>query len=240
MFHFPPLRLKMNGSTERSEKMNVVFLGGGSIRLLPLIRGIFSASPGAFQNGAIRLVDRELDRAEAVGKLILACPEYEQVGCQVVWTDDLDSVLPGTDVVYLTMAAKREPSESQSWFLGNRYGFVAGDNLSVAGAFLSLRLGRTILNIARKMERHCPGALMLIFPNPVAVYSHLVNTQTRIRALGICGGFNNHKWDLSRLTGRDVFDPEWQVVAAGSIIFPSFCADRKPGGTCIRKSCRNT
>ena len=133
--------------------MNVVFLGGGSRRLLPLIRGIFSAVPAAFQNGEIRLVDRALDRAEAVGKLILACPEYMKVGCRVVWTDDLDSVLPGTDVVYLTMAAKREPSESESWFLGNRYGFVAGDNLSVAGAFLSLRLGRTILNIARKMEQ---------------------------------------------------------------------------------------
>ena len=195
--------------------MNVVFLGGGSIRLLPLIRGIFSASPAVFQNGTIRLVDRETGRAEAVGKLIMACPEYAKVGCRVLWTDDLDSVLPGTDVVYLTMAARREPSQSESMFLGNRYGFVASDNLSVTGAFLSLRLGRTILNIARKMERHCPGALMLIFPNPVAVYSHLVNTHTRIRALGICGGFNNHKWDLSRLTGRDDFDPQWQVVAAG-------------------------
>ncbi|MBO4647240.1 MAG: hypothetical protein J5806_03690 [Lentisphaeria bacterium] len=92
---------------------------------------------------------------------------------------------------------------------------MASDNLSVTGAFLSLRLGRTILDIARKMERHCPRAMMLIFPNPVAVYSHLVNTHTRIRALDICGGFNNHRWDLSRLTGRNAFDPQWQVVAAG-------------------------
>ena len=195
--------------------MNVVFLGGGSLRLLPLIRGIFSASPDIFRNGTIRLVDREVGRAEAVGKLIMACPEYAQVGCQVVWTDDLDSVLPGTDVVYLTMAAQRVPSQSQAMFLGNRYGFVSSDNLSVTGAFLSLRLGRIILNIARKMEQHCPNALMLIFPNPVAVYSHLVNTHTRIRALGICGGFNNHRWDLSRLTGCNGFDPQWQVVAAG-------------------------
>ena len=43
--------------------MNVVFLGGGSLRLLPLIRGIFSASPDVFRNGTIRLVDREVARA---------------------------------------------------------------------------------------------------------------------------------------------------------------------------------
>ena len=152
--------------------MNVTFLGGGSLRILPLIRGIFAVSPAAFQNGEIRLVDRELSRAEAVGKLILACPEYAKAECRVVWSDDLDSVLPGTDIMYLTMGARREPSWSESFFLGNRYGFITTDNLSVNGAFLSLRLGRTILDIARKMEQYCPNALMLIFPNPVAVYSH--------------------------------------------------------------------
>jgi 6-phospho-beta-glucosidase len=56
---------------------------------------------------------------------------------------------------------------------------------------------------------------MLIFPNPVSVYSCMVNTYTKIRALGICGGFNNHRWDLSRMCGRDCFDPDWNVVAAG-------------------------
>ena len=95
------------------------------------------------------------------------------------------------------------------------YGYHASDNLSVNGAFLSLRIGRVIFNIAQAMEKCCPDALMLIFSNPVAVYSHLVNTRTKIRALGICGGFNNHKYDLTRLTGRDEYDDNWDVVAAG-------------------------
>ena len=195
--------------------MNVVFLGGGSLRILPIIRSIFALVPDFFRNGEIRLVDLRIERAEAVGKLILSCPEYDSIGCKVVWTDDLDSVLPGTDVLYLTMAARKEPSNTQCMHLSNRYNYCCTDNLSVCGAFLSLRLGRTIFNIAKKMERLCPDALMLIFPNPVAVYSHLVNTHTKVRALGICGGFSNHRWDLSRLTGRNEYDPSWNVVAAG-------------------------
>ena len=195
--------------------MNAVFIGGGSLRLLPLLRGVFANSPECFRNGEIRLVDREASRAEAVGKLLSACPEYRNVNCRVRWSDDLEACLPGADVLYLTMGARSEPTYSQSMFISNRYGFFSTDNLSVNGAFLSLRLGRTVLSIARQMEKHCPKALMLIFANPVAVYSHLVNTHTRIRALGICGGFINHRWDLSRIIGRDEYDPDWEVVAAG-------------------------
>ena len=195
--------------------MKVTFLGGGSLRLPPIIRGIFSNAPAFFVNGEICLIDRELSRAEAVGKLILACPEYRNINCNVVWSDDLDSSLPGTDVMYLTMGARRQPTHSQAMFLANKYGYIYTDNLSINGAFLSLRLGRTILNIARKMEQYCPDALMLLFPNPVAVYSHLVNTNTKIKALGICGGFSNHRWDLTRILGRNECDPLWDVVAAG-------------------------
>lgn len=195
--------------------MKAVFLGGGSLRLLPILRGVFELVPEFFRNGEIRLVDLKIERAEAVGRLLLACPEYADINCPVIWTDDLDSALQGIDVLYLTMAARRDPSETQAVFLANRYGYYSSDNVSINGAFLSLRIGRAILDIAKKMEKICPDALMLIFPNPVAVYSHMVNTFTKVRALGICGGFNNHRYDLTRLTGYDRFDPNWDVVATG-------------------------
>ena len=196
--------------------MKAAFIGGGSLRLLPIFRAIFAESPEVFRNGEIRMADRALDRAEAVSKLLQACPEYKQVNCHVVATDDIDSALHDIDVLYLTMAAMSEPHETQAQFLAREYGYISSDQLSVNGAFLSLRLGSFILELARKLEKSSPHALMLIFPNPVAVYSTLVNKYTSIKALGICGGFNNHRWDLSRLCfGKNEFDPAWDVVAAG-------------------------
>ncbi|MBE6405814.1 MAG: hypothetical protein E7040_07320 [Lentisphaerae bacterium] len=196
--------------------MKAAFIGGGSLRLLPIFRGIFHECPEIFRNGEIRLIDLKLERAEAVAKLIKACPEYQNVQCKVVATTNMDEGLTGIDVLYLTMAARREPTETLAKFLAYEYGYFSSDQLTVNGAFLSLRLGGLILDIAKKLEKLSPKALMLIFPNPVAVYSCMVNRFTKIKALGICGGFGNHRWDLGRLCfGKDGFDPNWNVVAAG-------------------------
>ena len=174
--------------------MKAAFIGGGSLRLLPIFRGIFASSPQIFENGEIRLIDLHKDRAEAVARLVQACPEFATVkNCKVIVAD-----------------------ETMALYLGMKYNYNSSDQLSVNGAFLSLRLGFTILNFARKMEQLCPNALMLLFPNPVSVYSHMVNTYTKIRALGICGGFTNHRLDLTRLCfSREALDYNWDVVAAG-------------------------
>jgi alpha-galactosidase/6-phospho-beta-glucosidase family protein len=147
--------------------------------------------------------------------MIRACPEFSCRNCRVIATDNIDAALEGTDILYLTMAALREPSNAKAYHLAKEYGYICSDQLSVNGAFLALRMGNLILSLARKLEKVSPDAMMLIFPNPVSVYSCMVNTYTKINALGICGGFGNHKWDLSRLCGRNEFDPAWNVVAAG-------------------------
>lgn len=196
--------------------MKAAFIGGGSLRLLPIFRAIFQDSPEVFRNGEIRLIDRVVERAEAVARLVQACPEYQEVNCKVIVSDNIDEGLKDIDVLYLTMAAVREPSETQANFLAREYGYISSDQLSINGAFLSLRLGSFILSLARKLEKISPKALMLIFPNPVAVYSCLVNKYTSIKALGICGGFNNHRWDLTRICfGKNEFDTAWNVVACG-------------------------
>ena len=197
--------------------MKIGFLGGGSLRLLPIIRSCMADAPQNFNNGEIRLIDLHQERSDAVARLIQAAPEFATINnCKVSAPESLEEGLKDLDVLYLTMAARREPTESLSLFHAMKHNYFSSDQLSVNGAFLSLRLGFTILNIARKMEQLCPNALMLIFPNPVAVYSHLVNTFTKIRALGICGGFNNHRYDLTKLCfGKNGCDFGWNVVAAG-------------------------
>jgi alpha-galactosidase/6-phospho-beta-glucosidase family protein len=65
------------------------------------------------------------------------------------------------------------------------------------------------------MENNCPNAWLLDFANPVAVLSGMVNRHTKIKALGICGGFLNHQWDLSRIMGRDEGCPDYDVSVAG-------------------------
>ncbi len=196
--------------------MNIVFLGGGSLRILPIVRELLG-SAGVFPSGSIRLVDFNTKRAEAVGNMIRKTPEFAVNPCAILVTDNLDLALEGADIFYLTMAVEREPSHIRAMQLSDRYGFICSDQLSLNGAFLAARAGGWIMNFARKMEKICPQALMLVFANPVAVYSAAVNNFTKIKALGICGGFANHNYDIPRLLGRDAFMPssELKVTACG-------------------------
>ena len=194
--------------------MNIVFLGGGSLRILPIVRALLQ-TPNVFENGSIRLVDLKLERAEAVGRLIKQCPEYKNVNCEVVWTANLDRALDGADLFYLTTAVVREPSDTFAAQAAKQYGYIHSDQLSINGSFLAARAGNMVMNFARKMEKYCPEAMMLIFANPVPVFSAAVTNYTKIKALGICAGFGNHRWDLPRICGRDRYESEWNVVAAG-------------------------
>jgi alpha-galactosidase/6-phospho-beta-glucosidase family protein len=53
--------------------MNVVFVGGGSFRTLPIVRGVLQ-NPKVMDGGEIRLVDFNLPRVETVGRLIMRTP----------------------------------------------------------------------------------------------------------------------------------------------------------------------
>ncbi len=195
--------------------MNITFIGGGSLRILPIMRSLLD-NHKLFEDGSIRLVDLRLDRAEAVGRMIMRCPEFKNVNCRVLWTSNLTEGLEGADVLYVTMAIEREPSLTLNKRLSTEYGVWTSDNLSANGAFLAARGANAIMSFARAMEKCSPDGVMLIFANPVAVFSAMVNTHTKIKALGICEGFHNHKWDLPRIVyGENRHDDNIDAVAAG-------------------------
>lgn len=195
--------------------MKAVFIGGGAHRLLGIIRSAL-ARPGLFENGEIVLVDIDSHRAEAMGRMVMKCPEARGVNCRVRWDLKLEEALDGADAVSVVLRA----GSPQNYLLGQhasiRSGFLSSDNVSMNGAFLALKGCDVIMDIARKMERLCPNAWLLDFANPVAVFSGMVNLYTRIKCLGVCAGFMNHMWDLSRLIdGEDTRQEDVQVTSAG-------------------------
>lgn len=195
--------------------MNVVFVGGGSFRTLPVVRAAMSDRK-LFHKGKIWLVDFNLDRAETVGRLIMKTPEFQGSECEVRWTDKIDKALPGADMVSVSFPVGSLKTCALSSQACIKHGFFGSDQISIDGAFRSVTGGTIILDIARHMEKHCPKAWLVDFANPVAVYSGMVNNHTKVRALGICGGFTNHRWDLTRLLfDKDEYCDEYKVSSAG-------------------------
>ena len=194
--------------------MKVVFIGGGSYLTLPVVRSAL-AHRKVFNGGEISLYDINVPRAEAMGRMIMRTPEFKRVDCAVTWGRPLEEALEGADAVSITMASGSPLAARLSSQASLKRGFLSSDQLSPTGAFLGLSAGPTILDFARKMETACPDAWLTIFANPVAVYSGMVNNHTKIKAVGVCGGYTNHMWDLSRLMGREEQCPDYDVEVAG-------------------------
>ena len=194
--------------------MKVVFFGGGGFRTLPVARGMMHQIP-ALHGGEMALYDLDAKRLEAMALMIQKSPEFAASDCKITWSTSLDEVLPGADLVSVSLMAGSPPVWHETLMACTKHDFMGSDQISPAGAFLALKTGKIALALARKMEEHCPNAWLVDFANPVPVVSAVINNHTKIRALGVCGGAVNHQWDLTRLQGRDEKDPNYDVDVAG-------------------------
>jgi len=194
--------------------MKLVFIGGGSLRILGIGRAIMGV-PGLMDGGEICLYDLAPERSEAMGLMLRKTPEGAACGCQIAWNQPLDQTLDGADVVAAILPAGEPKTNALGAAASVKAGFIHSDNLSPLGAMMGVRIGPVLLDLARRMERFCPQAVLLDFVNPVAVMSALVNNHTRIRCFGVCAGFSNHLWDLSRLFGKDEIATGFDGETAG-------------------------
>ncbi len=194
--------------------MKMVFIGGGAHRYLSVARSLL-ADKMVSDKGEICIYDLNKERAKAMVAMISKTPEICKTSCNVSNAATLDEALAGADVVCVVLMAGDPKNFIMGNVICNRHGFIGSDQLSPSGAFLALKGGPVLMNIAKRMERLCPDAWLLDFANPVAVISAAVNNHTRIRCLGVCAGYTNHLWDLSRMLGKDEEGGNFLVNCAG-------------------------
>ncbi len=197
--------------------------------MVSILRGAL-ADPGVFGNGGeIYLYDPNVQRAEAVGRIVKQCPEFKKGNTKVVWGPNLEEALPGASAVTVTLAAGGQFARAWSHDICHKYGFMGSDNVSPGGSMMGVWGAPILMDLARKMEKYCPDAWILDFANPVAVLAGMINRHTKIKALGICGGFTNHFSDIGRIFGKDEPRHDVDVNAAG-INHLSFVVDGTIGG----------
>jgi 6-phospho-beta-glucosidase len=167
------------------------------------------------KGGEVMLYDLDPKRLEAMKLMLEKSPEFAACDCKVNWSTNLAEALPGADMVSMSLMAGSWRAFQESQIACNKHDYMGSDQISPSGAFLGLKSAKIALDLARQMEIHCPQAWLVDFANPVPVVSAAVNNHTKIRALGICGGYNNHQWDLTRLQGRDEQDLNYDVDVAG-------------------------
>ena len=93
---------------------------------------------------------------------------------------------------------------SMDFHIPRRYGFrqVYGENGGPGGMFHFLRNLPPLLNIARRMEALCPEAWLINYTNPEAKLVEAVLKLTKIRAVGVCHGFEMGVEQIAKILDR--------------------------------------
>ena len=137
--------------------MKITFIGGGSLRLIPILRGVMTECPQIFDDAELRFFDLHSERAEAVITLIQNAPEFRNVKkCRFVCPETLDEALKDIDICYLTMGIRREPQTVLAAHLCSDCGLISTDQLSLTGAFWGIQLGKTVYSIAERLSKLSP------------------------------------------------------------------------------------
>jgi len=195
--------------------LKVTFVGGGAIRLFSTLRAAMGDRRIFPGGGEICLYDLAVTRAETLGRLLMKTPEYRSGEFRITWPRSLEEALEGATMVGVVLAPGSRRTAGLSDAVCYDHDYFYSDNVSPAGAMFAVKGGRVLMNIARTMEKVCPDAWLADFANPVAVFSGMINNHTRIKALGVCGGFTNHLWDIARILGEDRMLDEVEVEVAG-------------------------
>ncbi len=166
----------------------IVMIGAGSTVFAKNLLGDL-LSVGELARCRLTLFDIDPERlrdseqvARRVAAALAASPSIES-------TTDRARALDGADyALNMIQVGGYEPCTVTDFEIPRRHGLrqTIGDTLGVGGIMRALRTVPVLLEMARDMERLCPGVLHLNYVNPMAMNCWALSSATRIRTVGLC------------------------------------------------------
>ncbi len=167
--------------------MKITFIGAGSLGFTrELVRDLLTFP--LLEGAEIALMDIDSERLEFSFQAAQKIIRLGGYPARVTATLDRAEALRGADVVLTTILAGSTDVWRHDIEIPMRYGvdMNVGDTRSIAGVFRFLRTVNPMLEIARDMERYCPGAVLLNYTNPMAMLCGALQRATGITVTGLC------------------------------------------------------
>lgn len=212
--------------------LKIVVIGAGSRSFGPsTVRDVLLSKPIAAQGAQLVLVDIAAEPLAAVENYARQVGNALKTGIQISAATDLEVALDGADFVVTAIELQRFKYWSMDFHVPRKHGFrqIFGENGGPGGLFHALRNFTPMLNIARKMERLCPGALLLNFTNPEHKVCEAISRLTSIRSMGLCHGFFMGLHQIAMLLGRNPADIDVAACGMNHCTFFQYIRDRNTG-----------
>lgn len=194
--------------------MKIVLIGAGSVSFGPGMLADAVHTPEV-RGAELTLVDVDGSAVEMMAALARRMNDQAGAGLRISQTGDLDEALSGADFVIIAVEVNRIELWRQDFRVPLKHGIkqVMGENGGPGGLFHTLRIVPVIIDICRRIEKHCSNALVLSFTNPVARVRLAITRYADVRAVGLCHGIGMAINSAARIMGVDADDI--QVTAAG-------------------------
>ncbi len=194
--------------------VKIAFIGGGSAHWVPVLTTDLVLTT-ELSGSYLILHDIDPETLELTCPLARRIAEEAGTGWHISATTDRDAALDGADYVILSIRVGGVKAMWADLEIPLRYGIhqTVGDTVGPGGLSRALRHIPVAVELAKQMERRCPGAWLINLTNPMTTICRAVTKVTSVPTIGLCHEVVNILHHLAahfKLQMKDI-----QVRAAG-------------------------
>lgn len=214
------------------DRLKIALIGAGSRSFGPAtIRDVLLSDVLADRGVRLVLMDIDAERLPEMEAYARTVDREIGRGAAIEATTDLERALDGADFVVKAIDFRRFFYWAQDWHIARKHGFkqIFGENGGPGSLFHALRNMGPTVQIARAMERLCPGAPLLSYTNPEHKLCEAVSRLTKVQAVGLCHGVFMGMHQVARLLERNVEDLDMAACGINHFTWFQYIRDRRTG-----------
>lgn len=138
----------------------------------------------------IALVDTDPETLATISALCVKMTAQKNADIKFSASTDRRDVLSGADYVVSVIGVGGRRAWEQDVFIPRKFGIFqpVGDTVGPGGISRAMRMIPQLVDVARDVERYCPGAMMINYSNPMTMNCMAIRRATGVPVVGLCHG----------------------------------------------------
>lgn len=168
-----------------SNGLRVSILGGGSAYTPGLIEG-FIRLKDTVPLERLVLMDIDSRKLSIVGAMVKAMLEAEMPGTRVDLTQDRMEAIQDMDFILCQIRVGGLAARHLDESIATELGLVGQETTGPGGFSMALRTIPVMVEIARDIETHNPGAWLINYTNPTGLVAEAIHKACPVKVISIC------------------------------------------------------
>ena len=193
--------------------IRIAMIGAGSLGFTRRLIADCLAVP-ELSKSCFVLMDIDTERLKHIGPAVQHIIDRSKSSTKLEVTDNLVQAVSGADFVVCSILQGGVKVFRREFEIPAKYGvkWNVGDTLGVAGVFRALRTMPDMLEIARAIEEHAPGAFLLNYTNPMSILCRYLQRKSEVKLVGLCHSVQGTAEMLARWLKIDLNDLDLQCA----------------------------